>query len=150
MSVPPLVARFYERLWDAGDAAAIPELLSADFSFRGSLGTELKGHAAFWEYACSVRTALAHYRCEIVECVCEGPHAFARMRFSGIHVGVFCGYPPSGLPVRWDGAALFRFEAERIRELWVLGDLAGLDEMLKSNAESQPAVLAGASAAAAR
>ncbi|MDP8985023.1 MAG: ester cyclase [Pseudomonadota bacterium] len=150
MSIPPLVARFYERLWDAGDAAAIPELLSAEFSFRGSLGAELKGHAAFWEYACRVRRALAQYRCEIIECVSEGPRAFAKMRFSGIHVGVFRGYPPSGMPVRWGGAALFRFEAELIRELWVLGDLAGLDEMLKSNAQSQPAVLTGASAAAER
>jgi len=34
-----------------------------------------------------------------------------------------------------------RFEAERIRELWVLGDLVGLDAWLKSNAESQPVIL---------
>ena len=48
MSTPPLVASFYERLWNAGDEAVMPELLSAEFLFRGSLGAQLKGRAAFW------------------------------------------------------------------------------------------------------
>jgi predicted ester cyclase len=55
------------------------------------------------------------------------------MRFSGTHVGTFRGYPPSGKDVFWHGAALFRFEGNRIAELWVLGDLAGLDAMLQKN-----------------
>jgi predicted ester cyclase len=54
------------------------------------------------------------------------------MRFGGMHVGDFRGHRPTGLPVHWDGAALFRFEDGRIGELWVLGDLAGLDAMLSS------------------
>jgi len=141
VSTPPLVASCCERLWHAGDEAAVPELLSAEFSFRGSFGAELKGHAAFWEYVCGFRTALAHYRCEILKCVSEGQQAFAKMRFSGIHPGAFRGHRPSRRPVHWEGAALFRFEAERIRELWVLGDLVGLDAWLKSNAESQPVIL---------
>ncbi len=53
----------------------MPELLAAEFSFRGSRGAELKGHAAFREYVCEVRIALAHYRCEILEGVSEGPQA---------------------------------------------------------------------------
>jgi hypothetical protein len=42
-------------------------------------------------------------------------------------------YQPSGRATHREGAALFRFEAERIRDLWVLGDLVGLDALLKSN-----------------
>src|ERR1700737_2284118 len=102
MSVPPLVTSFYDRLWNASDESAVPELLSAEFSFRGSLGAELNGHAAFWEYVCGVRTALAHYRCDILECVSEGHQAFAGMRFSGIHGGVFRGHRPSGRPATWE------------------------------------------------
>jgi predicted ester cyclase len=99
----------------------------------GSLGSELKGHAAFWEYVCGVRTALGNYRCDSLEYVSEGPRVFAKMRFSGIHVGVFRGYQPSGRAIHREGRALFRFEAARIRDLWVLGDLVGLDALLKSN-----------------
>ena len=134
MTTPTLVADFYQRIWNAADRSALDQLLSADFVFRGSLGPELRGHVPFWDYVCNVRSALADYRCEILECVAEQHLAFAKMRFSGMHVANFRGYRPSGLPVHWHGAALFRFERDRIRELWVLGDLAGLDELLRSNA----------------
>lgn len=133
MSAPNLVEAFYERIWNAGDLAAVPELLREDFSFRGSLGAELRGHEAFKDYVRSVRGALANYHCEILACVAEGEQAFAKMRFSGTHVAPFRGYPATGLPVQWLGAALFRFEQKAIAELWVLGDLASLDAVLKNN-----------------
>ena len=46
----------------------------------------------------------------ILDCVAEEDRAFARMRFSGMHTGLFRGYAPSGKPVHWLGAAWFRFE----------------------------------------
>ena len=133
MTTPNLVSAFYERIWNAGDLGAVSELLIEDFSFRGSLGAELRGREAFKDYIRSVRGALANYRCEILTCVAEGEQAFAKMRFSGLHVAPLRGYRATGLPVEWLGAALFRFEREVIAELWVLGDLAGLDEVLKKN-----------------
>lgn len=113
------------------------DLLAEDFSFRGSLGSELRGREAFKDYVRSVRNALANYQCEILECVTEDKQAFAKMRFSGVHVAAFRGYLPTGKPVHWLGAALFRFEDQAIAELWVLGDLAGLEAILKNNQEAQ-------------
>ena len=133
MSTPNLVEAFYQRIWNAGDLAAASDLLTTDFSFRGSLGAELQGQDAFTGYVRSIRAALAEYRCEILECVTEGDQAFAQMRFSGRHVGVFLAYPPTGKSVHWYGAALFRFEGQAISQLWVLGDLAGLEAVLKAN-----------------
>ena len=40
--------------------------------------------------------------------------------------------------MRWAGAALFRFADEVIAEIWVLGDLAGLDTLLAEQAELRP------------
>jgi predicted ester cyclase len=133
MSIPALVETFYERLWNRGDLGASSDLLATGFRFRGSLGTEIQGHDAFKEYVRSVRGALADYRGDILACVAEGNQAFAQMRFSGRHVGPFRGYAPTGKPVCWIGAALFRFEKGAIAELWVLGDLAGLDALLSTN-----------------
>jgi predicted ester cyclase len=134
MTTPHLVSVFYEQIWNAGSQSAVVEILSENFVFRGSLGAEMRGRARFWDYVYGVRSSMADYRCDILECVSEGPLAFAKMRFGGIHVGDFRGHRPSGLPVHWHGAALFRFENGRIGELWVLGDFAGLDAMLSSNA----------------
>jgi steroid delta-isomerase-like uncharacterized protein len=133
MSTPKLVEQFYARIWNAGDLSAASDLLAAGFEFRGSLGTELSGHDAFKDYVRSVRNSLSDYRCEILDCVAEGGRAFAKMRFSGRHTASFRGYEPTGKPVYWLGAALFRFEAGRIAEIWVLGDLAGLDALLQES-----------------
>lgn len=131
MSTPHLVQRFYSRIWNAGEYDAVAGILAEDFAFRGSLGSELKGRDAFEGYVRSVRGALAEYRCDILECVAEGDRAFAKMRFSGRHMAEFRGYAPTGRLVEWLGVALFRLEQNRIAELWVLGDLAGLDAMLE-------------------
>jgi steroid delta-isomerase-like uncharacterized protein len=141
MSIPRLVSAFYERIWNPGDLAAAEELLSEDFLFRGSLGSERRGTAEFCDYVRSVRNALSNYRCEILECVAENNSAFAKMRFSGVHTAEFRGYSPTELPIHWLGAALFRFEENAIAELWVLGDLAGLDALLQNRGAKRDEVV---------
>jgi predicted ester cyclase len=137
MSAPRLVKEFYERIWNAGDPAAISDLLAEEFSFRGSLGVDLRGREAFEIYVRFVRSALADYQCEILDCVTEGKQAFAKMQFSGRHVAAFRGFSPTEKSVCWLGAALFRFENQSIADLWVLGDLTGLDSMLQNNQDNQ-------------
>ena len=136
MSAPSIVKAFYSRIWNQGDLAASSDLLVKDFRFRGSLGLELRGCDAFGEYVRSVRGALADFNCEILDCAAEPNKAFAKMCFSGVHLAEFRGYQPTGKPVRWLGAALFQFQGELISELWVLGDLVGLDAVLMANAKS--------------
>ena len=134
MSTPKLVEDFYERIWNDGDPDAAAELLTAGFSFRSSLGQEMRGREAFKNYVRDVRAALADYQCEILSCVAEENQAFAKMCFSGRHMAAFRGYEATGKLVQWLGAALFRFDDSMIAELWVLGDLAGLDWLLKTQA----------------
>src|SRR5262245_65979709 len=114
MTTPNIVEAFYERIWNAGDLAAVSELLNEDFSFRGSLGAELQGREAFKDYVRSVRGALANYRCEILACVSEGEQGFAKMRFSGLHVASLRGYLATGLQVQSLGASLLSFERQVI------------------------------------
>ena len=140
MSTPSLVEGFYRRIWNAGELEAVSALLASDFAFCGSLGAELQGQSAFLEYVRSVRAVLADYHYEIVTCVTEGEYAFARMRFSGRHVGSFMGYEPTGRVVCWEGAALFHLAGAVITNLWVLGDLKGLDAVLEANGRGDPSL----------
>jgi predicted ester cyclase len=135
LTTTELVRQFYERIWNAGDTGAAVELLAQNFSFRGSLGSEMRGRDAFCEYVRSVRAALDGYHCDILDCVTEGERAFAKMRFSGFHTGPFRGYSPTGKSVQWLGAALFRVQGPLIVDLWVLGDLVSLESNLKDNTE---------------
>ncbi len=137
MSTPKPIEAFYQRIWNDGDLESSADLLTPDFAFRGSLGEEMRDREEFKRYVRSVRGALADYHCEILTCVAEGDQAFAKMRFSGRHVALFRGYEPTGKVVQWLGAALFRFENSAIVELWVLGDLAELDALLKTQATNR-------------
>ena len=125
---------FYEDVWNRVDKAKIPDLLHDDFSFRGSLGPVKRGHAEFIDYLDFVTGALGDYRCDIRDIVSEGDKAFARVGFSGIHRGEFMGYAPTGKRVEWVGAALFTFRDGKVADLWVLGDVHGLLEILAANA----------------
>ncbi len=127
------VHKFYEILWDAHDQDAIPAVLKENFTFRGSLGQEKRGHAGFAEYVDMVHKALGEYKCIIEELVAEGNKVFAKMTFTGIHRDEFMGYPPTRNRVSWNGCALFTFDGELIKDVWVLGDLKNLEEQLKCN-----------------
>ena len=90
------VHRFYEVLWNAHGLDAVPSVLHDDFTFRGSLGDERRGHKGFTEYVNMVHAALGDYRCTIEEPVEERDKVFAKMRFGGLHRGLFMGWKPSG------------------------------------------------------
>ncbi|HTN51519.1 MAG TPA: ester cyclase [Anaeromyxobacter sp.] len=125
-----LVEAFYARIWNAGDEEAARRILAPDLEFRGSTGPARTGVDGFLGYVRLIRGALAGYECVIEELVVEGERAFAKMLFRGRHAGTFFGVAPTGRAVAWAGAALFRFQAGRIRAVWVLGDVDGLKQQL--------------------
>ncbi|HYJ66686.1 MAG TPA: ester cyclase [Nocardioidaceae bacterium] len=124
------VRRFYDQIWNSGDTSAVPEILAADLTFRGSLGAVRVGHAAFVDYVEGVVTALGDYRCDIDDLLADGDRVVARMSFSGIHRGPLLGVPATGRRVSWAGVAFFTFTDDLIGDLWVLGDLDGLKSQL--------------------
>lgn len=93
------VQRFYKVLWNAHDLDAIPSVLHDDFTFRGSLGDERRGHKGFTEYVDMVQTALGDFECGIEVLVEERDKVFATMGFGGLHSGLFMGYRPCGKDV---------------------------------------------------
>jgi predicted ester cyclase len=125
---------FCADIWNRRDKSKIPALLCENFTFRGSLGQTKVGHDGFASYVDFVHAALADYRCDILDLVVEDSKAFARMRFSGIYRGEFFNYPPTGKPVEWLESALFTFNGEKVADLWVLGDVHGLLQLLERNA----------------
>lgn len=131
-----LVHLFYDEMWNKADKSRIPEIFHPDFTFRGSLGPVLVGHAQFAGYVDSVVKSLPDFVCDIVEMTEEDHRVAARMRFHGHHRGELLGFPPTGAHVEWHGSAHFTFEKAMVRDLWVLGDVHGLLHQLDANASS--------------
>jgi predicted ester cyclase len=118
-----LVRAFYARMWNAWDDAAVDEILAEDFTFRGSLGVEVRGRDGWRGYRDRIRAGVPDFHNEIVDLVVDGDRAAARLEYSGHHRGVLLDVPGSGGPIRYAGAAFFRAEADRLVSAWVLGDL---------------------------
>jgi predicted ester cyclase len=77
-----------------------------------------------------VHSALADYRCTIEDLVEDDGRAAARVRFEGVHRGELLGFAPTGRRVAWTGAAFFTVSADRLTDVWVLGDLDSLRRQL--------------------
>ena len=128
-----LVRKFYKVLWDNHNKEEMPSVLHENFTFRGSLGDEKRGHAGFAEYVDMVHKALGDYKCIIEEIVAEDNKVFTKMTFTGIHRDEFMGYAATQKRISWKGCALFTFENELIKDVWVLGDLMSLEKQLKKS-----------------
>lgn len=129
-SVDGLVRSFYEVLWNRWDDSAVEDLLAEDFLFRGSLREETRGRWAWRQYRDTVRAGSADFHNEIVEVVCHGERAAARLQYSGTHTGLLLGLEGTGRRFEYAGAAFFTAEGNQLRSVWVLGDLEGLREQL--------------------
>lgn len=126
-----IVRVFYKELWDHADKSLIPKLFHADFTFRGSLGPTLVGHDGFAGYVDLVTSTFATYTTDILALIEDGPHVSGKMRFHGYHRKELFGVEPSGRHVWWVGMPIFTFEQEKIRDLYVLGDIHGLIARMK-------------------
>ena len=73
----------------------------------------------------------ADFRYEIIELVCDGQWAAARLRYTGIHTRVLLGLPAMQWRFEYAGAAFFAADYRFLTSAWVLGDLDGLRRQLK-------------------
>jgi predicted ester cyclase len=121
-----VVRMFFKDMWDHADKSLIPAIFHPDFTFRGSLGPELRGYDQFAQYVDRVTGALGRYTCDILEMVEEDNKVWAKLRYHGYHRGELLGHAPTGRHVWWYGTPFFTFEGAKVRDLWVLGDVHGL------------------------
>jgi predicted ester cyclase len=126
-----IVRVFYKELWDHADKSLIPKIFHEGFTFRGSLGPTLTGHAEFAGYVDWVTGALGEYTTDILALIEEDTRVSGKMRFHGIHRKELFGVPPTGHHVWWIGMPIFTFEGAKVRDLYVLGDIHGLIGRLK-------------------
>ncbi|HZT24629.1 MAG TPA: ester cyclase [Pseudolabrys sp.] len=126
-----LVRVFYKEMWDHADKSLIPRIFHEGFTFRGSLGPRLTGHAEFAGYVDYVTGALGDYTTDMLVLIEEGNRVGGKMRFHGIHRKEMFGVPPTGRHVWWTGMPIFTFERGKVSDLYVLGDIYGLIGRLK-------------------
>jgi predicted ester cyclase len=129
-AIGDLVERFYGELWNNWNDSAVPDTLHPGFTFRGSLGQETSGRDGWRRYRDLIRAGSADFHNELVELVCDGQRAAARLRYTGTHTGTLLGLPATQRRFEYAGAAFFAADARWLTSAWVLGDVDGLRRQL--------------------
>ena len=129
-----LVHRFYDEAWNRWDDTVVDEILAETFTFRGSLGDEVRGREGWRAYRDTVRRGIPDLHNEVVDLVTSPGRAAARLRYTGHHRGALLGQPGHGAPIDYPGAAFFRCGGGRLESAWVLGDLDRLRAQIRAPA----------------
>ena len=127
-----LVKVFIGEIWNRGEIESIEKVCSPRLRFNGHIGLERVGHDGFSRMVTTVRSSLEGYHCEIHSMVVEGRKCFCRLKFTGKHVGMLMGYPPTHKLVAWMGASEFTIcpRKKQILKVWELGDIKTLENQL--------------------
>lgn len=138
-STKQIITRYYEELWNQWSYDLIPDLLSSDLAFRGSLGVKVRGHGGFGDYMRSVQTAFPDFHNLIDDIIVEWNRAAVRLTYTGTHSGPLFGVGGTGRRVEYPGVAIFTIDEGLITSAWVLGDTQLLWKQIGQRPPTNPA-----------
>ncbi len=121
-SVETLVRRFWNEVIGRWDEAGARELVTEDFAWRGSLGTESTGLDGLLQYAGAARAALPDLSVTLDESAVTGHQLWARLTFRGTHRGLLLGVPATGRRVTYVGMGVHDARDDRLSRVWVVAD----------------------------
>ncbi|MBD3793332.1 MAG: ester cyclase [Campylobacterales bacterium] len=126
-----IVQSYYQNLWNNQDKSYIDKLLHDDILFKGSLGVETKGKKEFESYFDMITTAVPNLYHAVELLVEEGDYVVARAWYSGTQRGKLLGFEATNNKIRYNGASFFTIVDNKIKTIWVLGDLYDLSKQLQ-------------------
>lgn len=133
-----LVRRWFEEVWNQGNASAIEEMLATEGIVHG-LGPDSRGPAGFKPFHAAYRTAFPDVTITIEEIIGEGDIVAVRWNATGTYRGEGLGAAAKGKAVRFGGMAFARVEGGKLVEGWNTFDQLGMFQQL--GAISPPAAI---------
>lgn len=124
-----LVRRWFDEVWNKGDASAIDRLFAANGIVHG-LGAEMKGPAGFKPFHAAYRDAFPDVRLELEDLIAEDDKVAFRWTATATHQGSGLGFPPTGKKVSFTGMGVIRVQDGKLVEGWNNFDQLGLVQQL--------------------
>jgi predicted ester cyclase len=129
-----LVRRFWRQVFNERNLTAARELLTTDFRWRGSLGSESEGIEDFLKYATAAQAAMPDLTVALDEVAVVGSQVWARLEFYATHRGELLGQPGTGRRVSYIGQAVHDVRDGRLSRVWVVADTLSLYRQLMPGA----------------
>jgi predicted ester cyclase len=131
-----LVRRFYKEVYGAWNMALVDEVVSPRFVSHDWPKAGPTGPQAFRDYYSAIRLAVPDARYVVDDLIAEGDRVVVRWRMLGTHEGAFGDIPPTGRAITLEGIAVYRLDAGKLVERWVVSDVYGL---LRASARTEKA-----------
>ncbi len=116
-----LIRRWFEEVWNRGNAEAIGEMFAADGLAHGlsdDSGNPLRGPEAFKEFHTKFRQAFPDMVVTVEDTVAEGDKIAARCVVRGRHTGDSLGLAATHAPMEITGMSIARIKDGKIVEAW--------------------------------
>jgi steroid delta-isomerase-like uncharacterized protein len=139
-----LVRRFYNEVYVDWNMALVDEVVSPLFTSHDWPKGSATGPKGFRDYYAAIRSALPDARYEVDDLIAEGDKVVVRWRLLGTHKGDFRGIAASGREIALKGIAIYRIQAGKLMERWVVSDLHGVLEEIKGSSPPKTSRGAGA------
>ncbi len=117
-----VVQAFNDRNIDFLEQSVTKDFMRHDLA--GAFFVEGIGSTQVANFLQALLGAFPDLRLDVIEMVPCGDRVTMRYQFSGTHTGELFGAPPTGRPVEFVGINIYRFEEEKIAEVWQLWDWA--------------------------
>lgn len=121
---------FIDRVFVHGDAAAVDELATEDFTAH-TFGPQPVGRETLKAAMPRVAAGIADADFRIDDVIAEGDRVAVRLTSSATHTGTFMGMPASGRRYSIQEIHIFRIRDGRVSEHWHEFDKLALMEQLK-------------------
>ena len=134
--------RWFEEVWNKGQAEAIDELFAADGTAHGladETGESLRGPAGFKPFFQKFLDAFPDIKVTVDDMVAEGDKVAARCSVRGMHQGDALGFAATKQPVEFTGICIVRIRDGQIVEAWNNFDFMTMYQQLGALQMSAPA-----------
>ena len=125
-----LVRRWVEEVWNGRDIDAVDRFVTVDYTRYDPSGPAIHGPEGERQLVEMYISAFPDLHFTIEDMVAEGDKIATRKTATGTHQGELLGMPPTGSSIRVTTMEIYRMEAGKIAEQWVLVDNLGMLQQL--------------------
>src|SRR5206468_10220135 len=128
-----LIRRWFDEVWNNGNANSIGEMLTDDIAIHGlndANGNAVTGIEAFRAFHKQFRGAFPDIVVNVEDVVAEGDKVVARCTVRAKHTGESLGFAATNASVDFAGIAILRVSDGKIAEAWNSFDFLKMNQQL--------------------
>ena len=120
-----IARRFVEEIFNARKTEAAKNFLTPDIIYHG-MAEEVKGLEEFKKWVAEDLSAFPDMQITILEDLVDQDKVALRWNLKATHEKDFADFPATHKKFETQGVEILRFEGDKIKEAWTMGNLADL------------------------